>query len=956
MAEIHELLGAEEEVRRITRKLRSQFPRLISPAAMEMLKRQPSHSGWQQRVAFPALTSDEVGAFAAIGVAADDERTAKRAAHFSRLDYVPRMLLLDVLGRLIGGDGAQGLPPDEAYAFTRAFHAVALSIDEWKLAATHAMYRWILSVDRSSEAADEAVRVIERLLAHGASVPARVRGASLALCAEAGLRCDRPNEELSARAVEAARESRRPHLEMRALFVHAHTLWRLERSMDAALAFGGAVRVASELMLRVASEDRKAAIADWCRQAADCAIVASIDADRPDLALEVAESVRSRALLDALGSPGIGHSAVLEVRQEVGRLAQKLELAEFAARVGGGDRAHVEQVEEEYLALRRALAERDRPFAAYAGTASLSHAEVLKRIDPGEAIVSFTEVFDDELVVLVTTGDGTAAVILENRDKIYELISASQVVMERRGAPPARVVRHFGRAVLATLWDALLRPIQPLIRDSDHLVFVPTGPLLSAPFAALVPDREAPTRYLGDEYSIGVAPSVSALLMCRARALTKAAAPTSALVVSVDYDEAAEPLAGAKLEAESIAEILRLSVRTQHCRGKRVFTAEAGLHEILHVACHGEFVLGQPLLASLCFPRGERLTMMEVRELQLAATRLVVLSACETGRQAMGAGSEAYGLVRAFLEAGACEVVSAGWRIDDDATSEYMGHFYRAVAAGMSPATAVSRAALHLREQGFLHPKYWAAFCVHGAARYSNQARACASAPRTCASRWNEPRMCPTDPCRGSLSATRDPCARSSASHTVPVMGSIDSGPHWRFLVEFHAGRLALWSSDLDEAFRRLVECRRLAKDSGLRSDALRTEWLGCAAAVAQDDPDAKGIRDRLLSLAEHCEWTGFIELLIDVKLTLAEWCLQVGDRAYALESASDALAIGTRGDFRLKRAEAHEVSARIHFLRGDQERAASDAALACHLASCESSEHVRVLEGMKELVATLRR
>jgi CHAT domain-containing protein len=147
-------------------------------------------------------------------------------------------------------------------------------------------------------------------------------------------------------------------------------------------------------------------------------------------------------------------------------------------------------------------------------------------------------------------------------------------------------------------------------------------------------------------------------------------------------------------------------------------------YAIVHIATHGVVDSAHPERSGLILslvdrhgrPRPGLLSLDDIYRLNLNAD-LVTISACETalGREVRGEGL--FSLTRGFLYAGANRVLATLWRVDDEATSDLLRNFYRALFQNpaCTPATALRRAQLATMAQPrWRSPFYWAGFVLQG--------------------------------------------------------------------------------------------------------------------------------------------------------------------------------------------------------------------------------------------------
>jgi CHAT domain-containing protein len=96
--------------------------------------------------------------------------------------------------------------------------------------------------------------------------------------------------------------------------------------------------------------------------------------------------------------------------------------------------------------------------------------------------------------------------------------------------------------------------------------------------------------------------------------------------------------------------------------------------------------------------------------IDLDATRLVVLSACETGLGDIRGNEGVFGLQRALFMAGVGHLIVSLWEVPDLETMELMTLFYTKLVEGDSIEIAFIKAREEMKTQYPDQPSLWAGF------------------------------------------------------------------------------------------------------------------------------------------------------------------------------------------------------------------------------------------------------
>jgi CHAT domain-containing protein/Tfp pilus assembly protein PilF len=341
--------------------------------------------------------------------------------------------------------------------------------------------------------------------------------------------------------------------------------------------------------------------------------------------------------------------------------------------------------------------------------------------------------------------------------------------------PQRRDVQQLARAVD----EQVMRPLRSLLGDATQLLISPDGELNLLPFQALVDEQDhyLIERYAFTYLTSGrdllrlqvARESKSEPLVVANPTFGETATPQK-VNASAKWVEPSvrrrsvpaarklselyfAPLDGTAQEADAIRKIFPEANLLTGARATKAALKQAVAPRILHIATHGFFLQApqtvtdgraqvatvkvrgadveseseNPLLRSGLALAGANLrggagvandgilTALEASGLNLWGTKLVVLSACDTGVGEVRNGEGVYGLRRAFVLAGAETLVMSLWPASDYSTRTLMTSYYKNLRQGLGRGAALREVQLEmLRRNPKLHPFYWANFIQSG--------------------------------------------------------------------------------------------------------------------------------------------------------------------------------------------------------------------------------------------------
>lgn len=438
-----------------------------------------------------------------------------------------------------------------------------------------------------------------------------------------------------------------------------------------------------------------------------------------------AEMIKSRILTAALSIPASDQpESASDLDRRADELSRQIDILEYMAYRDGWTEA-VEQQRSSLLSERGSLMERirfsDPRWRSLSEPIPFDLRETLDFLAQSEQ-AALTLFYQPHQVIGVLLKDGECSVA---KARVSTETNAALVNYQQNLQSTEPNPRWFDPSSGLELEaeHLIAAELLNLALQAKSLVIAPHGPLHLLPWAGLTFKGKRLFEYC----PVSIVPNLSCLLGLQADIST---APCVALVGAPNYESLPklQPLDLAPEELRTIQEIYSSPTRIigapliaeKATEGNfwQLAKHENSAGNILHIACHGNFVMGDPMNSGLL------LTDAKVDAAEIARTRLqydeVILSACSTGyrpTEVQGvtlSGDDILGLPGAFLESGTRSVLVSIPRARDDATLQFMTIYHENRAAGESPLFALQKTQKAMLASPVYPPYLWIGFTMYG--------------------------------------------------------------------------------------------------------------------------------------------------------------------------------------------------------------------------------------------------
>lgn len=342
---------------------------------------------------------------------------------------------------------------------------------------------------------------------------------------------------------------------------------------------------------------------------------------------------------------------------------------------------------------------------------------------PRQAVISFY-VTANTLNLFVITRAGFQQTRIDSFASIQQAVTHWLAALQN----PTSGRRFKGAPWGRQLYRQLVSPLQALTGDAREWIIIPDNILYYLPFESLPASAAANSGPLLETTEISYQFSSRFIVAQANRKQQPSATPYQTLAFA-PFAQAGQPfphyaytfMQQLPASAREIADLPgRAFINAQATKAQ--FLQQLQQYPVIHLATHAIADTGNSAASFIAFyprthqPAQDALYLEELYGLNMEGTRLMIISACETGNGQLVNSEGVLSLTRGFAYAGCASMVNSLWKADDKATAAILHQFHIYLQKGYTKSKALRQAKLDYLHSNALYktPDYWAHLILTG--------------------------------------------------------------------------------------------------------------------------------------------------------------------------------------------------------------------------------------------------
>jgi CHAT domain-containing protein/predicted negative regulator of RcsB-dependent stress response len=529
--------------------------------------------------------------------------------------------------------------------------------------------------------------------------------------------------------------------------------------------FENAIYYLDKIRIQTAFSEMKKAFMEKVNEQYEETTAFMLDNKYYERGFKYAESMKSRVFLDRLaeGLVTLDKGIVPELKQKRDNMVSKLSILSKGMNKAAGEQKEkkLKELKEQYQKVQNEFEEllikirlNNPLYASVRYPEPITVRELQKNVlEKEDLLLRYFISRDNVYVFLISKKDFNVIPLDVKEEDMNQIVTEYLFSIEEKNS---RKVMKYGRQ----LYRQLFKPLESSIKDRKEIIIIPDGELAKLPFESLVIEDQASSKqvYLLQKYRVKYIQSASILAILRKhyrrygstnrfigfgdpmydykdfkQGKTGIGTPTTLNQNAISgihrsrYGREGGIFTRLKSSGEEVNVIAKLfKKQSQKCAVHlRQDANEANAKSLdlkefdyIHFACHAILGDGFQSLVLSQLPQSTEdgyLTLNEIMNCDYNA-KLVVLSACQTGKGKMEKGEGVTGLTQAVMYAGTPAVVASLWNVEDISTKELMVKFYKyMLEEDLDKAEALRRAKFDLiKSKKYSPPFFWSAFVMYG--------------------------------------------------------------------------------------------------------------------------------------------------------------------------------------------------------------------------------------------------